>query len=182
MKEHTTASKTVFSGRVVRLDVLDVELDNGVASTREIVRHRGATAILPRLPDGQFVFVRQFRKAFERDFLEVVAGLLEPGEDPDECARRELLEETGCRALSLVSLGALCASPGYTTERVRVYFSDVAEPEKDLQLDEDEHVEVVIMSENEVNEAIKSGEIEDSKTLAMWLLYQTKIKKQGVRS
>jgi ADP-ribose pyrophosphatase len=105
--------------------------------------------------------------------------LLEPGEDPDECARRELLEETGCRALNLVPLGALCASPGYTTERVLVYFADVEDPEKDLQLDEDENIEVVMMTEDEVCDAIKSGSIEDSKTLAMWLLYQLKIKKQG---
>ena len=80
MNEKTLSARTVFDGRLLHVEVLDVELPSGVRSVREIVRHPGASVILPQRPDGQFLFVRQFRKPLERQLLEAVAGTLDPGE------------------------------------------------------------------------------------------------------
>ena len=93
--EKTLASRTVFDGKLLCLEVIDVEVEPGVESVREVVRHPGAVVLLPQLPDGRFVLVRQFRKAIEEEILEAVAGTLDPGEDPLNCAGRELAEETG---------------------------------------------------------------------------------------
>jgi len=90
MKEKTIKSRTVFKGRLLKIDVLDVEVEPGRRSIREIVRHPGAAVVLARRPDGMFIFVRQFRKPAEKIILEVVAGGLEKAESPVACARRDV--------------------------------------------------------------------------------------------
>ena len=173
MYEKTLSRKTVFEGRILDVDVLEVELENGRRSVREIVRHGVAVAIIPQLPDGRFVFIRQFRKAMERVCFEVVAGNCDPGEEPAVAAARELREETGYTARSLEPLGSIFPSVGYCTERIDLFFAEVAE-QGDTAFDEDESIELEILSEAELDAMIRNGEVADAKTLAAWMLYKAK--------
>ena len=107
MYEKTLSRKTVYEGRILSVDVLDVELEDGRTSVREIVCHGVAVAIIAKLPDGRFVFIRQFRKAMERVCFEVVAGNCDIGEDEADSAARELQEETGYTAQSMELLAPM---------------------------------------------------------------------------
>ncbi|MCF7847249.1 MAG: NUDIX hydrolase [Kiritimatiellales bacterium] len=173
MYEKTVARKTVYEGRILNVDVLDVELETGRMSVREIVRHGVAVAIIPRLPDGRFVFIRQFRKPVERICFEVVAGNCDPGEDPVVSAERELKEETGYDIQRLENLGSIFPSVGYCTERIDIFFAELGEAGAP-SFDDDERIESVIVTEEEMGRMIRDGEIQDAKTLAAWMLYQTK--------
>lgn len=170
MHEKTINCKTVFSGRLLKVDLLEVELESGIRSTREIVRHPGAVAVLARAPDGRLVFVRQFRKPLEAVTLEVVAGTLKPGEDPELCARREVHEETGYDVAAIQSLGIIVPAPGYTDERLYVYSAALRPSARAARPDEDEKLEVVRLSAAEFETRIARGEIIDAKTLSAWLL------------
>lgn len=174
MYEKTTRTETLFKGRIVHLELVEVELPNGEKSTREIIRHRGAAVVLARRADGRFIFVRQFRKPLDRVLLEAVAGTLEEGEDPAVCARRELEEEAGYRAESLQHLGTVYPSPGYVQERMEIYFARTGNVPARQQLDEDEFVEVDTFTASEVAGLVRRGEIIDAKTLAAWLLLETR--------
>ena len=164
---------------VLRVESVEVELDSGVRSVREIVRHPGAAVVLAQLDDGRFVFVRQYRKAIEQATLEVVAGTLHPGEDPAACAHRELREESGYTARELIKLGVVLPAPGYTTERLHTYFARLDGKQGDLQTDHDEQVQVVYLTAADVERKLAAGEIEDAKTLSAWLLYKTRIARAG---
>ncbi len=173
MYEKTIASQTVYEGRILDVEVLQVELENGKRSVREIVRHGVAVAIIPRLPDGRFVFIRQFRKAMERICFEVVAGNCDPEEDEASTAIRELREETGCLAETVELLGPIFPSVGYCTERIDVYYAEVA-GRGATSFDDDERIETVILSGDEFEGMIRSNRIDDAKTLAAWMLYKAK--------
>ena len=173
MYEKTISTKTVFEGRILDVDVLEVELDDGRRSVREIVRHGVAVAIIPRLPDGRFVFIRQFRKAMERTCFEVVAGNCDPGEEPAVSAARELKEETGYISKSMELLGPVFPSVGYCTERIDIFFAEVS-GQGATSFDEDESIETIILSEAELDEMIRTNQIADAKTLAAWMLYKAK--------
>ncbi len=170
MREITTAARTIYAGRVVRLEVHDVCLEDGRTSTREIVRHAPAVAVLPRLPDGRFLLVRQFRKAVDAEVVELCAGLREPGEPAEEAARRELAEETGCTARRLQPLGRVCVSPGYTDEWIDLFYAECDPPSGDNDLDADEHVEVVALGRADLETALRENRIRDAKTFAAWAL------------
>lgn len=175
MKETTIKQTRVFDGRLIKVDVLEVRLENGRTAPREVVRHKGAVAVLVRRPDGRFAFVRQFRKPIESDLLEVVAGGLEPDEPPDVCAAREVREETGCTVSLLKPLGYVYAAPGFCSEKLHLFYAET-EPEAQAQrTDADEHLDVALLTEAEVNDLARRGEIHDAKTLACWMLFQTMI-------
>lgn len=172
MYEKTITKKTIYTGRILDLEAQEIEMENGQKGLREIVRHRGAVAILARLPDGRFVLVRQFRKPVEKEILEVVAGNREPNEDSELCARRELREETGFQAKTVRRLGFIYPSPGYCDEKIEVFFAEVDAESGQTDPDEDEHVEAVLMTREEIVGKISRDEIHDAKTLAAWLLYE----------
>ncbi len=173
MYEKTLSRKTVYEGRILDVDVLDVELENGKTSVREIVQHGVAVAIIPQLPDGRFVFIRQFRKPVERICFEVVAGNCDSGEDEADSAIRELREETGCIAESVELLGPVFPSVGYCTERIDIFFARVV-AQSEPSFDDDERIETVILTEAEMDEMIRTNQIADAKTLAAWMLYKAK--------
>lgn len=172
MNERTTNLRRVYDGRIVSLELHDVELHNGVHAKREVVRHGPAVAVVAEMRDGRFAFVRQFRKPVEGSMLEVVAGNVEPGEACETSARREVREETGYEVEHIRRLGAVYPSPGYVDERIEIYYARLSGQPAEKDLDEDEHVEVRIYARDEVLELIQSEKIQDGKTLAAWLLYE----------
>lgn len=176
LTEKTLAMRRGFEGRALTLDIIDVELPGGRRTTREVIRHRGAAVILARRPDGTFIFVRQYRKAVERTLLEVSAGCIEPGEPVDTCAVRELAEETGYRALSIEKLGVIVPCAGYSEELLHLYFAEVAQEPESQNLDSDENLEPILLSAEEIDRKIASGEICDGKSIAIWHLYLNRYK------
>lgn len=170
--EKTLACERKYTGKIINVDLVDIELPDGRIAKREVVRHGNAVAILARRPDGKFVFVKQYRKAAEEALIEVIAGGLEPGEDPIEGAKRETAEETGYDVTSIKFLTTIICTPGYCEERIHLYFAELtAEPHAQDQ-DPDENVFPVVLSEQEVEDAIRKGEIFDSKTLSAWACYK----------
>ena len=170
--EKTISVTPIYSGYVVRLEKLDVEMQNGQRSIREVVRHNGGVAIICRLPDGRYVFVRQYRKPIEQFLIEAVAGRLEQGEDPQECAIREIREETGYAIKSICSLGQMVPCPGYCEEVLHGFFAELEPQAGQTDPDEDEYVETVVLSAEEIEEQIKDGRIWDGKTLGFWLKHK----------
>lgn len=172
--EKTLSRTRAFEGKLVKVDSVDVELPDGRESIREIVCHPGAVVVLLRAPDGRFVFVRQFRKAVEKVMLEVVAGTLESGEDPEDCARREAGEEAAMTVTTMEKLGTVFSAPGYSSEELQVFFAEASEGGGGCTPDEDENIERVFLSEDEIDGMVSKGSIDDAKTLAAWLLYKYK--------
>ena len=174
MNEKTASSQRVFDGHLLKLDVLEVELDNGRRARREIVHHPGAVAIWARAPDGRFVFVRQFRKAIEQELLEVVAGTLEVGETPEACARREIREETGYAVKTLTPLGCIFTAPGFCTERIFLFYAELVAGGAAAP-DPDEHLDVVLLDEAAWKAMMSRGAVQDAKTWAAWGMFETKL-------
>ena len=170
--EKTLACERKYTGRIINVDLIDIELPDGRKTKREVVRHGAAVGILARRPDGKFVFVKQYRKAAEEALVEVIAGGLEPGEDPIEGAKRETAEETGYEVTSIKFLTTIICTPGYCEERIHLYFAELSAEAHAQDQDPDENVYPVVLSEAEVEEAIRKGEIFDSKTLSAWAVYK----------
>mgnify|MGYP001546137062 CR=1 FL=1 len=145
--------------------------DGGV-EPRELVVHPGAVVVLPVLDDGRLVLIRNYRFSVEQVLWEVCAGTRDPGEPPELCAARELEEETGYRAGKLTPLLDMYTAPGISNERM---FGFVAtDLEKTAQhLDQTEHIEVHCLSPDEVMRMIHARQIEDAKSLAVLLYWNT---------
>lgn len=171
MREKTISKKTVFEGRILSVDVHEIELSGGRTGTREIVRHGPAVAVIARRRDGRFVFIRQFRKAMERICFEVMAGNCDPGEPAETSAIRELREETGYTPDSIRFLAPIYPSVGYCTERIDIFYAKVHEP-GETDFDHDENIETVLLTEQEMDSMIRTGQVQDAKTLAAWALYK----------
>ncbi len=168
MRVRVLESKTVYRGRTVNLRVERIEV-NGRVVLREVVEHRGASVIVPVRDDGRLVLVRQYRRAVDEELLEFPAGTLEPGEDPESCARRELLEETGHEVLTIERLVSIYPAPGYTSEVMHIFLAR-ARPAGRRSPEVDEEIEVVLMTLGELLERIRTGEVKDAKTVVGALL------------
>lgn len=162
-------SKTIYRGRVLELKVERVIEPGGVKATREVVRHTGSVVVIPHLPDGRLVLVRQYRHAVQESLWELVAGGLEPGETPRQGARRELLEETGYRARVLKPLLDFYPSPGVLSEKMHLVEAWDLTPSQS-QPEDDERIEIGCFSVSKIVEMIRSNEIRDGKTLVGVLL------------
>jgi ADP-ribose pyrophosphatase len=181
MKERTINSRRKFTGRLIKVDLLNVRLDNGRDARREIVRHPGAVAVLCRRPDGRFVFVRQFRKPVESELLEIVAGTREPDEAPAVCARREVHEETGYKVVALKRLGGIYTAPGFCDERVEIFFAEIKLSGIQGCPDHDEQIELVCLDKKQIEAMLASGMIKDAKTLSAWTMYNLSRRRPAVR-
>ncbi|HIE10893.1 MAG TPA: NUDIX hydrolase [Kiritimatiellae bacterium] len=170
--EKVLARRKIFSGRVLELEVLEVETAAGVRTTREVVRHGGAVAVLAITAGGNIMLVRQYRVAVGRSMMEIVAGILDrEEEDPADCARRELREETGFQAAELVRLGEIHPSPGYITERIHLFAARLEGRPGPAHLDHDEDLQTVELSPARFRRMVAAGEVQDGKTLAAWALF-----------
>lgn len=172
----TVVSRTkMFSGHVFTAEVMEVTLANGEPGKREIVRHNGGATIVPLDKDNNVYMVRQFRAPFQKVLLETPAGKLEPGEDPRECAIRELLEETGLRAESVLDLGRMYSSPGYCSEILHMYLA-TGLTEGQATPDEGEFLNVVKIPLTKLLENIEDGSICDAKSVIALLKTARRLK------
>ena len=165
-EEREVESKELYKGRVVQLRLATVSLPNGRRKTREILVHPGAAAIVPLSDDNEILLVEQYRAAVGHATLEIPAGTLEEGESPEECARRELIEETGFRASHWTTLTAYYPSPGYSSEIIHIFKASGLEKVSNA----DAEFPLRHMPLTEVQAKIRTGEIMDSKTIIGVLL------------
>ncbi|NLO89673.1 MAG: NUDIX hydrolase [Clostridia bacterium] len=170
MEEKRIDTRTIYNGRIVNLRVDTVMLPNGRNTQREIVEHPGAVAIVPVLSNGNIVLVKQYRAAVGKVLLELPAGTLEKGEDPHECALRELEEETGLSAGKMKQLVTFYPSPGFCSETIHVFVASELTKTQSSP-DPDEFLRVVKLEISEILDRINTGEIEDGKTLVGILCY-----------
>ena len=170
------STTTAYAGRRISVDLDTVRFPDGSTGTLEMVRHPGASAIVPFLddfadPDPRVLLIRQYRHAAEDWLWEIPAGTLDGGEDPDACAERELLEEAGVEAEELWRFATIVTTPGFTDERIHLYLAT------DLQRgtaarEADEFLEVHEVRWSDVGQMIRDGRIRDGKTLVALMFVQ----------
>ncbi len=167
-------SAFIFEGKIIKVTVDTVLLPNGNTATREVVRHCGAVAVLAITPDDKVILVRQFRHPIGAPLLEIPAGKLDvANEPPEQCAFRELAEETPYTASAMTLLHRFYTAPGFCDELMYVFRAEGVQANSTLKADEDEFVQTVTMSRDEVRAAIAERSICDAKTLVAlqsWLL------------
>ena len=176
LMETQLKSREIFDGRIMHVFEDTVRLPNGASASREYMRHVGAVCVVPLLEDGSVLLERQFRYPVNRVMIEIPAGKLDSKtEDPQEAAKRELLEETGAVAGELLELGLFLPACAYSDEAIHMYAAKSL-TFREQKLDEDEFLNVFTMPlEDAVNEVL-AGNIPDAKTqtalLKAWLLRQ----------
>jgi ADP-ribose pyrophosphatase len=164
-------SREIYQGRVFSLKQETLRLPNGVESPLDIIQHHGAVVIVPVDETGNLIMIRQYRHAARKTLLEFPAGGLEPGEDPETCARRELREEIGHAARTIRRLGGFFLAPGYSTEYLHIFLATELFPAP-LEGDQDELIEVTRLPLLEILQRAAAGGVEDAKSLACLFLYQ----------
>ncbi len=167
--EPTVNSETVFEGKILNLRVDTVRMPDGRLATREIAEHSDSVCAVPIDGQGNVLLVRQYRKPLESDLLEVVAGGIEPGEEPHDAALRELQEEIGFTSGNLRLLSGFWLAPGWCTEYMHAFLATQLTP-ANLAADDDENITVVRVPLDRVLGLIESGEIQDAKSIASLLL------------
>jgi ADP-ribose pyrophosphatase len=180
LEEKTLSSEKIYSGKVISLQVDEVELPNGKIAKRELIKHPGAVAIIAITDENKIVMVEQYRKALEQTIIEIPAGKLERGEQPDVCAKRELEEETSYECESLELLNSFYTSPGFANEIVHVFLAKgLTKMEDAAGLDEDEFVNLMELTIGEALQAIEDKKIYDAKTIfaVQYLQLQEALKK-----
>ncbi len=169
LTEKMLKSETKYRGRIINVKLDEVELPSGNKSHREVVEHPGAVAVIAENDEGRLVLVQQFRYPTGETLLEIPAGKLEPGEPPEECARREMIEETGYRIGKIELLSRIYTTPGFCNEVIYIYrghdLQYIGTPEGSGDADEEENLMPVLIHKQEAITKIKSGEINDAKTI-----------------
>ena len=163
--------KLSYKGRKFDYEVTKLRLPNGVAGEWECIRHPGGALAVPVTTDGKFVLVRQYRFTVAGRLLEFPAGTVEDNESPFETIKREIEEETGYKASRWQDMGKFVIAPGYSDEYIYAFLAqDLEKLAKPPQQDEDEDIEVVLMTESELEAAILSGEPIDGKSIACFYM------------
>lgn len=163
--EKTISEEYKYEGKVIKLKIQQVQLPNGKYSTREVVEHPGAVAIVPFMDYNSIIMVEQYRKALEAVLIEIPAGKIDKGESPENCGIRELEEETGYKAGQFQYLGKIAAAPGFTNEVIYIYKA-TGLYKGEINRDEDEFINLKSYTLEELKQMVKNGEIIDSKTVA----------------
>jgi ADP-ribose pyrophosphatase len=170
------STERLYTGRIVSLDRDTVRFPDGSTGQLEMLRHPGASAVVPflddpRAPDPRVLLIRQFRHAAEAFIWEVPAGRLDAGETPEACARRELEEETGMRAGTLERLTTIYTTPGFTDERIHLYVAHGLEAGTHRR-EADEFMELQPTRWSATMDLVRTGAIQDAKTLTSLLFVQ----------
>lgn len=166
-EETTIHTEQIFTGNIIQVQVDTVKLPNDKTSTREMVKHPGAVAIIPITNDGKLLFVEQYRKPLEKSIVEIPAGKLEKGEEPIQTAVRELEEETGytTEIQSLKFVDSFYTSPGFADEKMYIYLAtEIEKLEIEVEGDEDEFVELLELTLDEAFTYMREERIHDAKT------------------
>ena len=167
--EKQISSELIYSGKLLRIYRDGVSLENGRTSIREVAKHPGGVCVAALEDNGDLWFVKQYRYAVGADVIELPAGKLEPGEDPDLAVARELKEETGCEADSIEKLAIAYPSPGYTSEILHLYYAHgLRHGEQHLDIDED--IDAFRIPLHEAVDMGMDGRICDSKTQTLVLM------------
>ena len=164
-EEITIASNYIYRGRIINVRQDRVKVKSDREALREIVEHPGAVAILVLNEQEEVILVRQHRQPFKELLLEIPAGKLEPGEEPLECARRELLEETGFTAAEWTESGCFYPSPGFCDEKIYLFLASGLTAQEAVSIDPDENIDVIYLPRAEIADLIDSGAIKDGKTI-----------------
>ena len=168
------STRRVYSGTIINVDLDRVRFPNGSEGELEMVRHPGASAVLPFLSDPlgedpQVLLIKQYRYAADGFIYEVPAGKLDGDEDPELCARRELREETGCEAERVERLTTIYTTPGFTDERIHLFMAVGVTRGDAVDREADEFLEVETLPLSRALELVERGEIQDSKTIVALL-------------
>ncbi|MEN8907167.1 MAG: NUDIX hydrolase [Clostridiales bacterium] len=164
-KEKTLKVKNQYKGSFFEVETIDVKLPDGNESKRDIIRHPGAAVIIAIDNENKIYMVRQFRKAIEKDLLELPAGKLDfKGEKPIDCAKRELKEETGLTASEFKHLTTIYSAPGIMDEKLHIFLARGLE-QGEAEPDEEEFLDVEKYNLKELEKMIFEGELVDSKTI-----------------
>jgi ADP-ribose pyrophosphatase len=172
--ETRTGSRRAFDGKLLHVRVDDVRLPSGATSVREIVEHPGSVVIVPVTVHDEVLMIRQYRYATGRSLLELPAGLIDPGEEVEAAARRELIEETGHQAGTMTRLTTVYVSPGYSEERTTFFLAEGCVPVANHDPDPDEPIELVRVKRDNVPSLLIPGDTRVENAQAMlgllWLL------------
>jgi ADP-ribose pyrophosphatase len=169
--------KEIYRGRIVNLMVDSITTGNGVATIREVFQHPGGAAVVPLLPDGTVLLVKQFRYPMGEYLLELPAGKIDNQEPPEETAARELAEEVGFQAGSMKKIAEFYSTPGFCDEILHIYLAADLTPVESHQ-DDDEEIEIVRLSLPELKKLMEAGQIRDGKTL-IGIQYLLLLQKRG---
>jgi ADP-ribose pyrophosphatase len=171
--EEFVSSEDVFDGSLLKLRVDTVTLPSGKEGTRELIEHPGSVVIVPVTTDGKVLFVRQFRYSIGSYLLELPAGLIDPGEEPEESAKRELLEEVSHEAGTIRELCKVYISPGYTKEMTIIYLAEDCVP-VEYEDDEDEQMQLFPIALEDIKDLLVTGAADavDAQTMLgmLWLV------------
>jgi len=168
--EETLSSQLIYDGRAVKLRVDSVRLDNGRQTTREIVEHSDCIAVVVIDKNDNVLLVKQFRKPVEKELLEIPAGGIDTGEDPEEAVSRELREEIGYMPRKVQRLGGFYSAPGYCSEYIYLYLATDLVPSQ-LIAEDTEEINIVRIPLKEIPDLIATGRICDAKSIAGLLAY-----------
>lgn len=171
--------REIYKGKVVHLFIESVSLPNGKETQLEVIRHPGASAVVPLREDGTVLLVRQFRHAADGYIYEIPAGKLSEGESPEACATREVEEEIGYRVGKLKKLTTIFTAPGFCDEQIHLYLGTGLTLHRQ-HLDEDEVLEVVAMPFDEAIRKIEDQTIRDAKSIVGLQLAHAYAKKRGL--
>jgi ADP-ribose pyrophosphatase len=171
-------SINIFSGKAIKLWLDKVDYPDGRQVSIEVLKHPGSIAILPLDDQGQIWFVRQYRHPAGGMLLEIPAGTIEPGEDPQATAAREIREEIGMAASSITPIGGFYLAPGYSTEYMHLFLATELSPEP-LKHDHGEFIQVEKHAVQEVYRMLEQGEINDGKTVAILGLMRDRLIRQA---
>ena len=177
MEERTLSSQLIYEGRAVKLRVDTVQMASGRKTTREIVEHADCVAVVAVDADNNVLLVNQFRKPVEKELLEIPAGGIDPGEDPETTVRRELREEIGYLPRRVERLGGFYSAPGYCSEYLYLYLATDLTPSR-LHAEDTESIELVRVPITQIPGLIASGKICDAKSIAGLLTFLEYQKKQ----
>lgn len=164
LPEKTVSTRDIYTGKIISVKVSTVEIKDQKYSQREIVLHPGGACIATVNENNKIILVKQFRKPIEQFTLELPAGKLEPGEDPKDCIKRELVEETGYYITELRFISSFFTSPGISNEKLYLYFGK-ATLKDGPKIPDEEINEVIEISIDEAIDMIKSGKIIDAKSI-----------------
>ncbi len=166
-------SKVVFEGKVFNVRVDDIQYNgSGNLATRQVAVHPGGAVIIPVLSNGKIIFVKQYRYPQDEIIIELPAGKLDKGEDPLNCAIRELKEETGYTSNKIRKLGKIYTTPGFCNEVLHIYLAEDLKEGNHQREEGEEEMELIELTLDEAEEKIRKGEIVDAKTICGIAMYK----------